>query len=1326
MSTRKRILSMLLTAVLLLNVLPTTAVAEGTDSGAAPDYSVTGFAALPEDATAQSVSLGTSMSALTLPDTLSATGSAPAVATPSAVMEKTEITIPGVTWQSTPEYEPDTVGTYTFTAELPQRYTLADGVDAPVITVEVAASHNEQTGQALTFDIPLNEFDETTSYPAEGVPVTDTGLLAGVMAVMLAAPLVPSNLSPGTYTVEESGGSVILTNGSESCFLTPSTEITVTGGDLTLMVNADVTIQSIKIFINGSLTIDGVKTLTSTGVVYAYTNLTVAAGATLEANDGVETNGNMIVEGTLKNTGSAVWASGDITVSGTLSSNSGQNSGIYSLEGSFYIDGGTVTANNNSGNGVWMPQGGITIENGGSLTTNGNTYPGTYIGSGYNLNINEGALTANNNDDNGVWMQGGNITIENGGSLTTNGNTYPGIGVASGYSLSIDGGSVTANENSSNGVWMQGGNITVENGGSLATNGNTYPGVWVEGNITVADGELMAVNSNKQYAVFASQNIIVGADGTLTGMSKYSLGVFAVGNIEVSGKLTGTSEDDTDGDTGVCANGNIAVSGELTGNGFNGVVAGGNIEVSGVLKGNGFINGVWASDNITINAGGTLTGDGPVYGVYADGSIEVSGDLTSIEGSYGVRAGKGITIYNGGTLTSKGIVQSGNSDIDIKKGGKLTGKSGVIAGNIAVSGTLNNTGSDVWAYGDITVSGTLTSKGSNHYGIGLDGDLSVNGGTIIVQNNYLNGIWLYGDISVENGGRLTAEDNGEIDVLTFGNITVDSGTLTGTGSNESGISADNGYIAISNGGIITGAGVIYGVYVGGDIAISGMGSVIKGVAETRGDGVGDTASVYTSGGTISATGGGTILEEYTNTPMDFDNQTAKDPYADGSNIADIANYTWTPDLTVSGSGLMATRNYTGTQTISGTRKGNISSELVTLDTDSTHIITFSGTLTVVLSDAKEITGYTIPNQVEDTGIFTGQIYITMPYGTDLSNLTPTIVHSGVFINPASGIPQDFTNPVEYTVTAEDGSEKTYTVFVYAEDPELAVESVTPTGTGVSIFADTLMITFNQEMMGIDGSVVISGGAALSNPRWSADKTTISYDLAGLDYNTEYTVTIEDFVSRTESKMAEAYVHIFTTELQTYTVTYNANGGNGSAPSEADKTAGETFTAANNTFTAPGGWQFKEWNTKADGTGTGYTEGGEITMPAENLALYAIWEPIPTGSVKVTFDPQGGTVAMTSKTVVYNEAYGSLPIPARDGYTFKGWYTENTGGAKVVAVTIVSSNADHTLYAHWTAATTSTDSTSTGDSSVTWPWLALSLGALGMLMLIGRKRKNIFK
>ena len=64
------------------------------------------------------------------------------------------------------------------------------------------------------------------------------------------------------------------------------------------------------------------------------------------------------------------------------------------------------------------------------------------------------------------------------------------------------------------------------------------------------------------------------------------------------------------------------------------------------------------------------------------------------------------------------------------------------------------------------------------------------------------------------------------------------------------------------------------------------------------------------------------------------------------------------------------------------------------------------------------------------------ITVYLPLGTDISALTPVInVSSKATVNPASGVTQNFTEPVIYTVTAEDGSTAQYTITVNIEEEE---------------------------------------------------------------------------------------------------------------------------------------------------------------------------------------------------------------------------------------------------------------------------------------------------
>ena len=89
------------------------------------------------------------------------------------------------------------------------------------------------------------------------------------------------------------------------------------------------------------------------------------------------------------------------------------------------------------------------------------------------------------------------------------------------------------------------------------------------------------------------------------------------------------------------------------------------------------------------------------------------------------------------------------------------------------------------------------------------------------------------------------------------------------------------------------------------------------------------------------------------------------------------------------------------------------------------------------------------------------------------------------------------------------------------------------------------------------------------------------------------------------------------------------------------------------------------------------------MPAGDLSYTALWTP---NSYQVLFDVNGGIVEgedSLQRTVTFDASYGALPAVARDGYTFDGWFTDKKDGPLVTAETIVSTDEDHVLYAHFT-------------------------------------------
>lgn len=109
-----------------------------------------------------------------------------------------------------------------------------------------------------------------------------------------------------------------------------------------------------------------------------------------------------------------------------------------------------------------------------------------------------------------------------------------------------------------------------------------------------------------------------------------------------------------------------------------------------------------------------------------------------------------------------------------------------------------------------------------------------------------------------------------------------------------------------------------------------------------------------------------------------------------------------------------------------------------------------------------------------------------------------------------------------------------------------------------------------------------------------------------------------------------------------------------------------------------GYTFDGWYSDPDLTQVFFF----TTMPDEDITIYAKWR---ANEYIVTFDPNEGTLSEgveNTKTVVFGEYYGELPVPVKTGSSFRGWYTERTGGQRVTEDTIVDTYKDHTLYAQW--------------------------------------------
>jgi len=116
------------------------------------------------------------------------------------------------------------------------------------------------------------------------------------------------------------------------------------------------------------------------------------------------------------------------------------------------------------------------------------------------------------------------------------------------------------------------------------------------------------------------------------------------------------------------------------------------------------------------------------------------------------------------------------------------------------------------------------------------------------------------------------------------------------------------------------------------------------------------------------------------------------------------------------------------------------------------------TVNVLLNSDKAITAFNFTDP-EVTGIIDEEAHtvsLTVPYQTNVTALVPTItVSEEATISPASLVAVDFTNPVTYTVTAQNDSTQDYIVTVYILAPPaitLSLPSGTPDYNSIKTFS----------------------------------------------------------------------------------------------------------------------------------------------------------------------------------------------------------------------------------------------------------------------------------
>ena len=296
-------------------------------------------------------------------------------------------------------------------------------------------------------------------------------------------------------------------------------------------------------------------------------------------------------------------------------------------------------------------------------------------------------------------------------------------------------------------------------------------------------------------------------------------------------------------------------------------------------------------------------------------------------------------------------------------------------------------------------------------------------------------------------------------------------------------------------------------------------------------------------------------------------------------------------------------------------------------------------------------------------------------------------------------PQDFVYDTAQDLSPNAFTRTGYTFLGWSTDPnavtptytdEQNVSNLAPSGT-ITLYAVWRLNTYLLSITETRSTVVVNrtssplgGGTigALGNGAtlYYNDSLTITFT-ADTGYSmTVQTVNGEDFSSGSPHTVTAAVTVVSTAVANTYSVVFNANRGTGIG----------SGTMANQSFIYDQA-QALTANAYTRQIPVTFNYAGGIGTPASSPAVSVFngWARSADGvavftdgqSVSNLTTSQNGTVNLYAKWANGNV---TLPTPTRTGYTFKGWYSEATGGTKIGnGGDTYSPTAPVTIFAQWT-------------------------------------------
>ena len=656
-----------------------------------------------------------------------------------------------------------------------------------------------------------------------------------------------------TGKISAEKGNLIASNGSE---LTAGKGLTALGMDISAStVVGNVTLTGTgESFIKDASRVEGSIILSGGDITVSGTDSTDAevTGSITGATNATLTNATV----------------GNLTASGVVSLTNADTGWIKDAASVSMADASTVTGDitmAETNTGVTMDhstlQGsiigaiGATLENaslvtgnldlaGGAATIKASTVHGTITGAD-TVTVSAGSTVGN------ISEVSGKVDIDD--STTGNIATSGDVELTNAHSGTISGTDVSLSGGSSSGAITATGTVGVED----STVNGTISGT----NVSLTDSSSGDIGASGIVTLdHANAGAIIGA--TQLGVSNSSIVTGDITMAEVNaGAELGEPQVSVDGSQVL---GSIvgAIGAEVTGNslvtGNLGLASGDATITSSTVQGN-----VTGAENVMVSTGSTVEGT-----ITASGTATV--DASTVEGTI---SGANVTVTGGsetGAITAENTVTVNGSevqgtisagglvDLDNATVGNVTSTDGTVDLNGSHAGTIS--GADVVltngsSSGAITASGTAKVDGSTVEGTIGGTDVSVTGGSTT------GAITSVDSAKVENSevdGTITAGGLVDLDNATVGNVTSTNGTVDLNGSHAGTISGAD--VTLTNGsssGAITattGAASVTDSTVEGDISAEGMATVTGSTVEGTISGTDVTVTGGSTSGAITASG----------------------------------------------------------------------------------------------------------------------------------------------------------------------------------------------------------------------------------------------------------------------------------------------------------------------------------------------------------------------------------------------------------------------------------------------------------------------------------------